>query len=108
MKILVQPHSVVDIITNSSTEIFVGQRGHSEELVRSIVNQVCKTFHRDFEDMEGSVYTGTRSDYLWREGDNKVDEQVVVIEANQHLIPYGVGDLLRDIFETGVDDDDNN
>ena len=89
-QIKVRPHSIVDIITNSSTEIFVCERGHKIELVQKIVDELCDVFYFDKERVD--VYRT----------DSDVDDGLIIININQYPpIPLRMTYLLEDIFTTG-------
>lgn len=64
MKIQIQ--SLVDLITNSSTETFVILDGHAESMIRDIVDNVLKVAQSDktFDDL--FVYK-TYYDDTWRD-----------------------------------------
>lgn len=48
MLIKLHPHSIVDLITNSSTEIFVIQTNKTVEVVREIIDEMQKKYPNEY------------------------------------------------------------
>ena len=90
---IIQPHSTVDIITNSSTEVFVCQRGHSLKTVKEIFESIAGLYHRDADIFdyhvveEGDVYY---DDY---------DPGTITVSVEFYSFPWDAIQLLRNIFE---------
>lgn len=96
-KLIINPHSIVDIITNSSTVIYTGVTDNAAEMVRGIIKHVLeisgsdKTVDELFdisvvnlsaieEEMEEYEYGSPEHDVLWdkynelrRSGQHQVD-----------------------------------
>lgn len=97
-RILVYPHSVVDLITNSSTEIFVANRGHTIEEVRSIVDHLKDIFYVNTDYGYGNINIEEVSDG-WDE--EYYGKNSVVIAIDYYTIPTEMEVLLRAIFDSG-------
>jgi hypothetical protein len=101
MKIIVHPHSVVELITNSSTEIFVCKRGHSETEVEKIFSDLMKIFYVQ----DNSYGYGWSIYQVDQEPEDPWDYPMgsVIINVDQHMLPYKMTELLRSIFEVQED-----
>lgn len=87
MIITVKPHSVVDIITNSSSEIFTCDYGHSYQTVYDIVSTLYRLYHRDVGDQ-------------WGPSVEQQEDGTIRIEIEFYTVPFDMIELLREIFET--------
>jgi len=92
---VINPHSVVDIITNSSTEIFVCQRGHSLKIVKEIFDTVAKLYHRDPDIFNFDVVTETEV----KEGYGEYPAGTVLVDVEYCSLPFDGVQLLRNIFK---------
>ena len=47
----IRPHSIIDVITNSSTELFVGKSNSKEELIE-LIEEVHPNFRNEYEEIK--------------------------------------------------------
>jgi hypothetical protein len=114
--IIVQPHSFVDIITNSSTELFVCETDKTLELVKGILHDFV-THHNAgvklglygyevrYEQVFKDPYIGTKETAEmvgWFESyqplKNKVVGAVIIEGRTDNTIPYYMWDGIEDLF----------
>ena len=96
MKIVITPHSSVDIITNSSTEVFTCQRGHTADQVEEIVLELLRLYHRDAEEAHLNIEVVDEDSQWEKAGD-------IVIHLDQYSTPWDLVLLLRSIFTVEED-----
>ena len=86
---IVKVHSTIDLITNSSTEIFCVVEGHDTEAIQDVIDQVleefeCNCFNADYE---MGIYVHQRVEW----DDDKGEEVDIVgefeISGNQGMTP---------------------
>ena len=99
-KIIVKPHSFVDVITNSSTEMFVANRGHTVEEVKEIIDILKETFYFSYyEDFNiEKIDAGWDIDYY--------GEDAVIIEIERSVAHPKMVELMNKIFDTGERNED--
>jgi hypothetical protein len=100
MKIVVKPHSFIDLITNSSTEVFVCNRGHTLEQVQRIVDDLLDLFH--YSHYEKPIVQEAEDG--WEE--EYYGEGAILIEVDQYSIHPELASLLLKIFDTGERNED--
>lgn len=89
----IKVHSIVDVITNSSTELFCVVKGNTESEVRKIINKIL-------HECECSILIDSIDVYPhedWENDDGKVIEGQFDILYEQHAPPCGM--ILRKIKE---------
>lgn len=101
------PHSIVDVITNSSTELFVIDTDKSVETVKEILqeavnlhNKVEETSYK-FEDIfeepvfnKGKVIIKGYEDYY----KSKHSDAIIIEGASDNSIPYWMFEFIENIF----------
>ena len=106
--IVINNHSFVDTITNSSTELFVCDTGKSLELVKELLQELTNTYNK----LHGEGYT---YEYMFKEpyiGDDTQDEywgecfgigntkgKIIIEGENDNSIPYEMFDLIELAFD---------
>lgn len=108
--ILINLHSFVDVITNSSTELFVCDTDKSVEVVKQILQDKLDSWNRNeghnrsFDDVfcEPYIYTKemyeSRSEWAW-DWENPDSIGKMIIESNgDNAIPYDMWDDINYIF----------
>lgn len=101
MEIIIHPHSFVDLITNSSTEIFVANRGHTLEQVQEIVDILEKVFW--FADPYREGISVDRA-YLKNEEQESYyygNKDAVIIRAERGSVHPQMIALMERIFDSG-------
>lgn len=79
----IQVHSVIDVITNSSTEIFCTVEGKTEEAIQKVIDKILKDFDCEcLKDGDFGIYVQQHYDYSG-------DEDVLV--KGQFDIYYNYG-----------------
>lgn len=66
MKLILKVHSVIDVITNSSSELFCNVRASEQELVEEILDKIVKDFGCsavEFRVDEAELYSDDIEDY---------------------------------------------
>lgn len=101
---VLRPHSIIDVITNSSTELFVLDTDKSLDFVKEILesaiqlhNKINKS-HLKFKDVFDEPYI--------QEGDSKIDgwdinipdKSIVIYSARDNSVPWWICDFLEDNF----------
>ena len=107
MKIVIQIHSFVDVITNSSTELFVLDTDKSVEAVKEILqaaidleNKVSGT-DLQFEDIFDEPYQeiGKSSLHGWDEYFNtNIEDGIVIVGAHDNSIPWWMFEFIESTF----------
>ncbi len=98
MKFAIHPHSAVDIITNSSTEIFTCKRGHTVAQVEEIINDLLNLYHRTPEEAHFTIDI-VKEDTRWdKAGD-------IVVNLDHYGTPWNLILLVREIFAVEQEED---
>jgi len=100
-------HSFVDVITNSSTELFVLDTDKSVEMVKELLQQAIDLHNSidktkcTFEEIFDEPYFGTPSIALegWEDyyKSNK-EESIIVCGADDNSIPYWMFEFIESAF----------
>ncbi len=98
MKFVIRPHSVVDVITNSSTEIFTCQRGHTVRQVEEIINDLLKLYHRTPEEAHFSIDI-IEEDTQWEKAGD------IIVNLDNYGTPWNLILLVREIFAVEQEED---
>lgn len=122
-KILMNVHSFVDVITNSSTELFVCNTNKSIDTVKEILNDLIlkykidesdtdydhENYEGNFEDMfnEPFIYTEEiyKKDikgnygYFWGYEKKENIGNIIIEGKNDNSIPFYLMDLIEDTFD---------
>ena len=87
--LIISIHSMVDVITNSSSEIFVCNTDKSIEAVKSILKELLEVYNKGTErDLEFN-------DCFYIENN---DGEVVIGSVYDNSIPYSLFDIIEDFF----------
>jgi len=105
MKIKINIHSFVDLITNSSTELFVLDTNKSLEVVKDILQNLID-FHNKmyntnfkFEDIFEEPYIGNTDSFLQGfYGTSNIKEGIIILGAYDNSIPYWMFDFIEEVF----------
>lgn len=110
MKIKINLHSMVDVITNSSTELFVLDTNKSLETVKEILQEAINLHNSsndtnyNFEDIFDEPYIGSGKDALgdWCDFDpyftSKIEKGIIIEGAEDNSIPYWMFEFIEDTF----------
>jgi len=114
MKVIIPIHSVIDVITNSSTELFVCNTSKSLEVVKESLevmieayNKLCGTEEMySFDSMfcEPRVATDEDDEVITDYSDYysvpsvKIGETIIIEGAYDNSIPYGLLELIEEVF----------
>lgn len=110
--IAINIHSFVDVITNSSTELFVCNTDKSVDMVADILrekleqfntlNDTNHTFEETFE--YPYIYTQEMCDkageYAWGYENQGNVGKIIIESASDNTIPYEMWDLIDRLFDT--------
>ncbi len=104
-KIIINIHSMVDIITNSSTELFVLDTEKSVEVVKEILEEAIRLHNTannvnlKFDDVFQELYFGNAKNELddWGYTTN-LKEGIVIRSATDNAIPYWMFEFIESIF----------
>jgi len=94
--IIIKVHSFIDVITNSSTEIYCNAKDKALDMVREVINKVLKDSWSDksFDDLYTIWYVAWGS-VEWRDMDNFTKEEIENFK-NWKLLTEGEVGKLKD------------
>ena len=104
-KLIIKTHSFVDVITNSSTELFVTNGQKSVEQVKELLSKKWDAFSELYNRTEHidsilTVRLVTAKDNWWNKaygvGTEKGD--IIIISAEDNSIPYEFFDVIEEFF----------
>lgn len=106
-KIIINIHSFIDVITNSSTELFVLDTEKSLEVVREILESAIDlhnkthntslTFKECFE--EPHVGNGNKALEGWeRHYSSNIENGIILMGADDNSIPYWMWEFIESTF----------
>ena len=111
----IQTHSFVDVITNSSTELFVCDTDKSIETVKQMLQQLinqtliengqitipCPIYGEIFD--EPFIYTkemyDDRSDYAWGYEKESNIGKIMIMGSDDNSIPYELFNVIESTFD---------
>lgn len=104
---VIKPHSIIDVITNSSTELFVLSTDKSIKVIKEILEEAIKlhnkannknlTFGEVFEEpyfKEGKVTIDGWEDYFT----SQHSDAIMLYGANDNSIPYWMWEFIEETF----------
>lgn len=101
-------HSMIDLITNSSTELFVGDKERSIELVKEILQCAIDLHNKvedsnfKFEDIFDEPYFGSCKDTLngWEDyyPSHNYGDELILRGADDNSIPYWMHEFIESTF----------
>lgn len=104
---VIHPHSIIDVITNSSTELFVIDTDKSVETIKEILQEAINlhnktlgtlyTFNEVFEEPKfnkGKVVIDGWEDYY----QSKHSDAVIIKSADDNSIPYWMFEFIEYVF----------
>jgi hypothetical protein len=108
--LVINAHSFVDLITNSSSELFVCNTNKSVDMVEVLLRKMLDLHNeirgteRRFDDCFGGVYAATdATDYLKslaKSYDFSFTKGQIIIESQgDNSIPYELFDMIESAFE---------
>ncbi len=105
--IIINIHSMVDIITNSSTELFVLDTEKSIGVVKDILKEAINLHNMahetkyKFEDIFDTLYIGSPKDALedWETYHNsRIKEGLIIKGVGDNSIPYWMFEFIESTF----------
>ena len=107
-KVVINVHSMVDLITNSSTELFVLDTEKSLEVVKEILQCAIDLHNKTqgvlygFRDIFEEPYIGSGKEALgegWTDFYNsKIEKGIIVCGAGDNAIPYWMFNFIEEVF----------
>ena len=107
ISIILNIHSMVDLITNSSTELFVLDTEKSLEIVKNILQDAIY-FHNKihnanftFEDIFQEPYIGSGEEAIDGWSDyytSRIEDGIIIQGAEDNSIPYWMFNFIEDTF----------
>lgn len=102
--LVVKPHSFIDVITNSSTELFVTDKDRSVEFVKELLQELLNTYNKyndtnySFDSVFGEIdiYDGSKFGTWYDEHAGLKKGQLYIISAEDNSIPYGIMQFIED------------
>lgn len=105
----IQVHSLIDLITNSSTELFVVNTDKSIEFIKGVLvgaielHNSCNETSYCFEDIFDEPYVGSTKEALgdWHEHygwKSKHGEGVIIAGREDNSIPYWLQEFIVESF----------
>lgn len=106
-KLIIKTHSFVDVITNSSTELFVTDQKKSLAQVKELIAVKWAEFSKLYEHTEHidsilNVRLVTNKDNWWMKGWNTGAKKgdIIIIGTGDNSIPYKFFDVIEEFFDT--------
>jgi len=105
--LIISPHSFIDVITNSSTELFVMDTNKSIEVVKEILIEAINLHNKventnySFEDIFDEPYIGSGYDALdgWNDYySTTIGNGIIIKSANDNSIPYWMFEFIESSF----------
>jgi len=114
---IIRPHSIIDIITNSSTEVFICDTKKTLVEVKELLQGLLLVYSRgvfDHEDWNGGLDFDTvfnvrvagdnieDTEYSWWEEEYKINYKkgdIIIESASDNSIPYPFFEMIEHIFE---------
>jgi len=100
MKFKIQQHSIIDIITNSSSEIFTFQGGKSKEFLVELINQFCKDKNINFSVTKSCFSQLDEEDYEIGSAMKVLIENGYTVTRDPNKPPVYELDIDRDLIYT--------
>ena len=107
MILIINIHSFIDLITNSSTELFVLDTDKSLEVVKDILQEAINLHNKidgsnlKFEDVFEEPYIGSGYTALddWNDVyTSKIDKGIVIRGAEDNSVPYWIDNFITEVF----------
>jgi len=107
MSITINVHSMVDLITNSSTELFILDKEKSVEVVKEILQEAINLHNKAnnteymFGDIFDEPYIGSPKKALsgWEDYYNsKIGKGIIITGASDNSIPYWMFEFIESVF----------
>ena len=105
--VTINVHSMVDLITNSSTELFVLDTEKSVDVIKDILQEAINLHNiasgtdYKFEDIFDEPYIGSAKEALagWEDYyESKIGAGVIICGANDNSIPYWMFEFIESVF----------
>ena len=105
--ITINVHSMVDVITNSSTELFILDKEKSVDVVKGILQEainlhnISHNTNYKFEDIFDEPYVGSGNDALggWEDYyQSDIKEGVIIKGARDNSIPFWMFEFIGSVF----------
>ena len=89
-KFYIKIHSFIDLITNSSTEIFMLDTQQTVEVIQQIISEKQREFPPEYE-YGGNAYVGVADDWEIKEAFGYIDEEEAInyLKAKGYKIEKG-------------------
>jgi len=89
--LIIKPHSFVDLITNSSSELFVCETSKSIEAVKAVVETLVKLYFSNEDNRD------ITSEEIWTDlfdEPEMVDGKIHLNSADDNSVPYDIHPML--------------
>ena len=105
--VIINPHSIVDVITNSSTELFIIPTDKTVEFVKEILQEAINLHNKTngtsytFDEIFKKPYVGSSKDALdgWEDYyKSSLSEGIILSGASDNSIPYWMFDFIEYAF----------
>jgi hypothetical protein len=108
-------HSVIDVITNSSTELFVCNTNKDIEYIKELLQELLDLYNKGtdeyllYEDVFNDPFIYTKEmflkvdpEYKYNYGYEKEENlgKIIIRGTSDNSIPYGLFDLIEIFFST--------
>ena len=104
---VIKPHSIIDVITNSSTELFIIPTDKTVEFVKEILQEAINLHNKTngtsytFDEIFEEPYVGSSKDALngWEDYyKSNLSEGIILSGASDNSIPYWMFDFIEYAF----------
>ena len=104
---VIKPHSIIDVITNSSTELFIIPTDKTVEFVKEILQEAINLHNKvegtsyTFNQIFDEPYVGNSKSALagWEDYyESSLEEGIIFTGADDNSIPYWMCDFIEQTF----------
>ena len=101
-KFIIRPHSIVDIITNSSTVIYTGVTDNAVEAVKGIINDVLQSVGSDYTADNLYIIESVDREELYKQELDKIDEEAYGSQEEFWMAEENLRDEVYSRFDNQV------
>lgn len=97
--LVIQKHSFIDVITNSSTELFVCDTDKSLEMVETILEDITSGYAKPFIYTQEMYDERSSDEYKWGYEVEENIGKVIIKSIGDNSIPYNDWEKINTIFD---------
>jgi len=103
--IIIPIHSIIDIITNSSSELFVCNTDKSTSEVRALLGAILTAYGEGkghdycFSEVFGDIKIADHNELDWHGWGFDIHKgDLIITSESDNTIPWGIQDIIEDMF----------